>query len=94
MKKNDLIRLLQQTPGNPEIKLWNGYVSDFMNVGGLVESDLVKMTKEYFLETLRLEKCSDLKDWDMQLTPEEIEQDELERRRTVRDFDKYCRDIE
>lgn len=73
MRKNDLIKMLSDIEGNPEIVLWNGYVQDYMKVDRLVESDLVKMTKDYFLETLRLEKCSDLRDWNAQLTPEEVE---------------------
>lgn len=71
MRKNDLIKLLSDIDGNPEIVLWNGYTQDFMKVDRLVESDLVKMTKTHFLEMLRLEKCVDVKDWSAQLTDEE-----------------------
>ena len=71
MRKNDLIKLLSDIDGNPEIVLWNGYTQDFMKVDRLVESDLVKMTKLHFLEMLRLEKCVDVKDWSAQLTDEE-----------------------
>ena len=46
MRKNDLIKLLSDINGNLEIVLWNGYTQDFMKVDRLVESDLVKMTKE------------------------------------------------
>lgn len=72
MRKNDLIKLLSDIDGNPEIVLWNGYTQDFMKVDRLVESDLVKMTKLHFLEMLRLEKCVDVKDWSAQLTDEEV----------------------
>ena len=72
MRKNDLIKLLSEIDGNPEIVLWNGYAQDFMKVDRLVESDLVKMTKSHFLEMLRLEKCVDVKDWSAQLTDDEI----------------------
>jgi len=32
MKKNQLIEQLQKIKGNPEIKMWNGYVDDWMNI--------------------------------------------------------------
>ena len=73
MRKEQLVQLLQDLPGNPEIVLWNGYVGDFMKVSGVVEGDLVKMTKPHFLEMCRLEKCCDNKDWNEQLTAAETE---------------------
>lgn len=72
MRKNDLIKLLQNIDGNPEVMLWNGYVSDFMKVGGVSESDLVKMTFEHYAEMCRLEDCRDRQDWNYQHTPEDI----------------------
>lgn len=73
MRKEQLIQLLQDLPGNPEVVLWNGYVGDFMNISGVVESDLVKINKRHFLEMCRLEKCRDHKDWNEQLTTAETE---------------------
>ena len=72
MRKNDLIALLRNMEGNPEIMLWNGYTSDFMNVGGLVEGDLVKQTWEHYVEMCRLQDCSDRKDWNYQYGPDDI----------------------
>ena len=60
MKKSQLIELLNTIEGNPEIKLWNGYVSDYMDVSAdIVPSDIVKMRFEFFLEMCRLEHCMD-----------------------------------
>lgn len=72
MKKNDLIKLLQGIEGNPEVMLWNGYVNDFMKVGGVSERDLVKMTFEHYAEMCRLKDCSDLQDWNHQHTAEDL----------------------
>lgn len=46
MKKNKLIEALQKIKGNPEVKLWNGMVEDWMDIS-LVESELVKESKEF-----------------------------------------------
>ena len=46
MKKNQLIALLQNIKGNPEVKLWNGMVEDWMDIE-VVESELVKECKEF-----------------------------------------------
>lgn len=73
MKKSDLIAALNAIPGNPEIKLWNGMVGDWMDIDKeLVPSDLVKQTFEHYVEMIRLERCHDLKNWDVQLDDEEI----------------------
>lgn len=73
MKKSKLIELLNSLKGDPEIKLWNGMVEDWMDIKPeLIESDLVKMTEKYWLESCRLESCIDRKDWDYQLPPKEL----------------------
>jgi hypothetical protein len=60
MKKNDLIEMLSKIDGNPEIKIWNGYVEDFMDLDPTpVPVRLVKMTEDYLLEMVRLEQCMD-----------------------------------
>ncbi len=60
MKKSKLIEMLNSIEGDPEIKLWNGYVGDYMDVGGLIQTDLVKMNLPYFMEMVRLEDCRDV----------------------------------
>ena len=58
MRKNDLIKLLQGLKGNPEIGVWNGYVEDFMVVGELIETNLVKKTFDFYQKGVTLqEKC-------------------------------------
>jgi hypothetical protein len=39
MKKDTLIELLNSIPGNPEIKLYNGFVRDWMNIS----SEIIKL---------------------------------------------------
>ena len=72
MKKSKLIELLTAIEGNPDIMLWNGLVGDWMGIGDLCESELVKMTLPFYLEMCRLETCRDLKDWEYKLPPEEV----------------------
>lgn len=51
MKKNQLISLLESIKGNPEIKLWNGFVGDWQDIApDVVEQRLVKMSLEHMKE--------------------------------------------
>lgn len=87
MKKNDLIGLLSAIPGNPDIKLWNGMVGDWMDIDKqLVPADLVKQTFEHYAEMVRVERCIDLKNWDIKLSDEEI----AELRQCYKKFDWEC----
>ena len=73
MKKSKLIEMLNQLEGDPEIKLWNGMVGDWMDIDReLVPSDLVKQTLEHWLEMCRIDDCRDRRDWDYQLPAEEV----------------------
>lgn len=72
MRKNDLIKLLQELDGNPEIKLWNGYVCDWMDVKELQAGDLVRMSKQHYIRSCELEEQINRKDWGYRLPPEEI----------------------
>lgn len=75
MRKNDLIKLLTELEGNPEVVLWNGMVGDWMPIDSkLIEGELVKRTEQHFLETVRFEKCRDRQDWEYQLPEEEVAQ--------------------
>ena len=31
MRKNELIKLLQEIPGNPDVVIWNGFVEDYQH---------------------------------------------------------------
>ena len=74
MKKSKLIEMLNKLEGDPEIKLWNGMVGDWMDISTeLVPSDLVKETLEHWLEMCRLEECIERKDWQYQMPKEEVE---------------------
>jgi hypothetical protein len=45
MRKNDLIKKLQTIKGNPDVMLWNGFVEDFVPIGSIGTSVIVKQTK-------------------------------------------------
>lgn len=47
MRKNDLIKILQELKGNPEIMIWNGFVEDVMKVKGVTEANLVTYRQEW-----------------------------------------------
>ena len=73
MRKNDLIKMLQELEGNPEVMLWNGYVGDYMHISPrLIEGDLVKQTYEHYEKMVEFEKKRDANDWNVKLTIEEI----------------------
>lgn len=73
MKKSKLIAMLNALPGDPDIKLWNGMVGDWMEIDPkLIEQDLVRMNLDYWIESCRLEGCIDHKNWDYQLPAEEV----------------------
>ena len=73
MKKSKLIEMLNQLEGDPEIKLWNGMVGDWMDIDReLVPSDLVKQSLEHWLEMCRVQECRHRQDWDYQLPAEEV----------------------
>jgi hypothetical protein len=67
MRKEKLIKMLQEIPGNPDILLWNGLVGDWMDIEEVTKCQVVKMTKDYWLELIRMEECVELKDWSHQL---------------------------
>jgi hypothetical protein len=72
MKKNKLIDILNKIEGNPDIYLWNGYVGDWMDIGNISESDLVKQTFDYYVESVRLEEAIDKKDFTHTLSKNDI----------------------
>lgn len=73
MRKSDLIKILTELEGNPDVVLWNGMVGDWMDIDKrLIEGTLVRQTLDGYIETVRLEQCSDRKNWDYQLPESEI----------------------
>ena len=56
MRKNDLIKRLNNIPGNPEIVLWNGFVEDYQPISReIVEIKVAKHSKDYLAACLELE---------------------------------------
>jgi hypothetical protein len=73
MKKSKLIAMLNALEGDPDIKMWNGMVGDWMEIDPeLVPQVLVRQTLTHWLEMCRLEECSELKDWSHQLSEKTI----------------------
>ena len=65
MKKNELIKLLQETPGNPHIMVWNGFVEDVQYVSKQIEQAvLVKETVDHLYECLVYEHMRDSGSWE------------------------------
>lgn len=71
MKKSKLIELLNSIPGDPEVKLWNGLVGDWVDIENKAyQLDLVRQTEQHYIERVRIDECIARKDWEYQL-PEE-----------------------
>jgi hypothetical protein len=64
MKKNKLIELLQKIEGNPEVKLWNGMVQDWMDIQ-VVENELVKECKDFVRFRFEASWKQDNKTWEI-----------------------------
>ena len=59
MRKNDLIKALQDIPGNPEVMLWNGFVQDFASIdpkNGIGIETMTKTSKDLFLRAIENEQ--------------------------------------
>jgi hypothetical protein len=64
MKKNKLIEVLQNIKGNPDIKMWNGLVEDWMDIE-ISESELVKCCKEYIRWGVEMDWKEENKSWEI-----------------------------
>lgn len=62
MRKNELLKLLSETPGNPDIKLWNGFVSDWQDFGELIKVRLVKVSFNAWVRAIENERIVMRKD--------------------------------
>lgn len=73
MNKAKLIELLNALPDGAEVKLWNGFAQDWVEIAPeIVPTVLVRMTKAYWLESCRLEDCRDGWGWDYQMPADEV----------------------
>ena len=86
MKKNQLIEQLQKIKGNPEIKMWNGLVEDWMNIE-IVECELVKRCAENIRWGIEMDWKEKNKTWEIpadvqqhldQIIKEQIREEEWE----------------
>ncbi len=69
MKKNQLIEQLQKIKGNPEIKMWNGYVEDWMNIQ-LCEQEFVKESEDFIRWSIEMDWKERNQKWEI---PEEAQ---------------------
>jgi hypothetical protein len=73
MKKSKLIKLLNTIKGDPDIKLWNGMVGDWVDIDPtLVPVDLVRMTLTTWLDACRWEDRINRKDPSYELPADEV----------------------
>ncbi len=57
MRKNQLIEILKNIKGNPEIMIWNGIVEDVQPIGKeVVECKLFKLSFEGYKERVNLQR--------------------------------------
>lgn len=60
MRKNDLIKLLKQIPGNPEMAIWNGFVDDWQGIAKqLTTIELVKHSRTFLESVINSQNFSD-----------------------------------
>ena len=52
MRKNQLIELLQEIKGNPEVMVWNGLVDDYMSLGSVDTNTLYKQSADFIYKNL------------------------------------------
>ena len=52
MRKNQLIELLQEIKGNPEVMVWNGLVDDYMPLGSVDTNTLYKQSTDFIYKKL------------------------------------------
>lgn|SRR5574343_207230 len=75
MKKNDLIKLLENIKGNPDVVLWNPYVEDYNPIFGVQTDTLYKESVSFIEDWLKAEIYQKEKRWE--LTEEELKSIEL-----------------
>lgn len=93
MRKDKLIKLLQEIKGNPDILLWNGYVGDWADIDPeFVTTYLTKQTKEDYLLRCRHEKVVDSGDASAQLNDEELSSIDTHYRQIGYSYNQYITD--
>jgi hypothetical protein len=73
MRKNELIKLLSEIKGNPEINIWNGLVGDVMPIKEVSATEQFKYSLTGLLDQVRRERCRDKNNPEYQLSEEEVE---------------------
>lgn len=70
MRKNELIKLLQNIKGNPEVKLWNPYAEDYNPILDVQIDTLYKESVSFIEEWLKAEVYQKEQRWE--LTADEL----------------------
>lgn len=84
MKKSKLIELLNTIDGDPEVVLWNGFVSDYQHISPeLIEEYLTKPTFETYQLGWLNEKRRDANSWDVELNEDELKECRLRYNRSL-----------
>lgn len=74
MRKNDLINLLENIEGNPEIKLWNGFVQDWQDIDKTpVPITIFKHSLDSHINTARMSGYAYRKE-PRELSPQDVEE--------------------
>lgn len=74
MRKNDLINLLENIEGNPEIKLWNGFVRDWQDIDKTpVTIAIFKHSLDSYINTARMSGYAYRKA-PRELSPQDVEE--------------------
>ena len=86
MRKNDLIKILQSIEGNPEIKLWSGFVRDWQDIDKeVIKLPLVKHSFDNYINRLRMSGFAYTK------KPRELSEDDM--KQAKKDYDKQAWEI-
>lgn len=56
MRKNDLIKMLNEIEGNPEVVLYNGMVGDWMHIDNPKVFKFNRIKKSFKIESINLER--------------------------------------
>lgn len=60
MRKSDLLKLLNDVPGNPEVVIWNGFVGDWQKISpDLVEIRLVKHSRQFLESAINFQRSQE-----------------------------------
>lgn len=81
--------MLQEIKGDPDIFLWNGFVSDWVDIDKLVESSLVRLSFDAYVRGIYFDIMTDQNDPDFKLSEDEIKKLKLKHRKHEWQFNQF-----